>query len=48
MRKLSIVNYQLAMHYQLPISDEQVQAKPVPSLQIANCKLLIEATERSV
>ncbi len=40
---------QLAMNYQLPIANEKniINAQHLPSLKIVNCKLLIEATERS-
>ncbi len=47
--QFTISNEQLAMNYQLPIANENtLNAQRSPSLLIANCELLTEATGRSV
>jgi hypothetical protein len=49
MLQLPITNYQLPMNYQLSIISEAANGKsPIANtLKIENCKLQIEATERS-
>ena len=39
--KLSIINYQLPLNSQLPITSEKTTAEQLPSLKIENGELLI-------
>lgn len=43
--QLTIINDQLSMNYQLPITNlKTINAKHLPQLKIVNCKLKIEPT----